>query len=287
MKNSLLLILASVSLSVWASPKVIYGEDNRRDVFQANPAYQKYAQATLARIDRNYGLKGWTFKKMWELNTSTLLQDGVCAEEAFSNQPTVAGCTAFLVSPKHIVTAGHCIGEQSCKVGLYYWLFDYQMPENGPFVNKKPKKNFVSCERIVKRVLDPKTHMDYTLIEIKQKVLNREPLKFRRSGKPSIGDELVVVGHPSGLPTKIADGAQIRDINDVFLTANLDTFGGNSGSPVINVNSGEVEGILVRGANDYVQDTEAGCKRSAHLSNEESYESATLITNIAELMDLN
>ena len=33
----------------------------------------------------------------------------------------------------------------------------------------------------MKRVLDPKTHMDYNLIEIKKEVLDREPLKFRIS----------------------------------------------------------------------------------------------------------
>ena len=67
MKNSLLLILASLSLFALTSLKVIYGEDNRWDVFQANPAYQKYAKSTLARIDRNYDLKRWTFNKLCKL----------------------------------------------------------------------------------------------------------------------------------------------------------------------------------------------------------------------------
>jgi hypothetical protein len=34
--------------------------------------------------------------------------------------------------------------------------------------------------------------------------------------------------------------------------ANLDTYGGNSGSPVFNATNHQVEGILVRGENDFV-----------------------------------
>ena len=63
---------------------------------------------------------------------------------------------------------------------------------------------------------------------------------------------MVVIGYPSGLPTKIADQAQVRtNKHRNFFVANLDTFGGNSGSPVINKSSGLVEGILVRGESDY------------------------------------
>ena len=39
---------------------------------------------------------------------------------------------------------------------------------------------------------------------------------------------------------------------DGYFVANLDTYGGNSGSAVFNATSGKVEGILVRGENDYV-----------------------------------
>ena len=39
--------------------------------------------------------------------------------------------------------------------------------------------------------------------------------------------------------------------DDTFMT-NLDTFGGNSGSPVYNAKTHKVEGILVRGERDYV-----------------------------------
>jgi hypothetical protein len=61
---------------------------------------------------------------------------------------------------------------------------------------------------------------------------------------------------------KIAPNASVR--SNVFVDyfgANLDAFGGNSGSPVFNENTGEVEGILVRGYQDY------GWNGSCYVSN--------------------
>ena len=45
----------------------------------------------------------------------------------------------------------------------------------------------------------------------------------------------------------------MRNINKPgYFVANLDTYGGNSGSAVFNAKTGVIEGILVRGENDYV-----------------------------------
>ena len=49
--------------------------------------------------------------------------------------------------------------------------------------------------------------------------------------------------------------------DEVFFSTNLDTFHVNSGSPVFNFETGVVEGILVRGALDYVFDAASNCSR--------------------------
>jgi hypothetical protein len=85
-------------------------------------------------------------------------------------------------------------------------------------------------------------------------VAGRRPLAVRSAGRVAKGQPLFVIGHPNGLPTKFADGAQVRgNAHKDFFVANLDTYGGNSGSPVFNAVSLEVEGILVRGENDFVR----------------------------------
>jgi hypothetical protein len=63
----------------------------------------------------------------------------------------------------------------------------------------------------------------------------------------------VVIGHPTGLPTKISpEGKITRNVEKYTFSANLDTFHGNSGSAVFDANTGVVEGILIQGRNDYV-----------------------------------
>jgi len=61
---------------------------------------------------------------------------------------------------------------------------------------------------------------------------------------------------------KYAAGAQVRDNqSDLYIVCNLDTYGGNSGSPVINDDDPhEIEGILVRGDTDFNQ--VGNCQRS-------------------------
>jgi V8-like Glu-specific endopeptidase len=55
------------------------------------------------------------------------------------------------------------------------------------------------------------------------------------------------------LPTKIDDGAQVRsNAPSGYFVATTDSYGGNSGSSVFNYDTGEVEGVLVRGEDDYV-----------------------------------
>ena len=57
----------------------------------------------------------------------------------------------------------------------------------------------------------------------------------------------------------MAAGANIRkSVHRNFFVANLDTYAGNSGSPVFNTDTGLIEGILVRGEQDFVF-TQAGC----------------------------
>ena len=65
---------------------------------------------------------------------------------------------------------------------------------------------------------------------------------------------------------KIASDAFVMNnqTNDPFFVTNLDTFGSNSGSPVINTTSYQVEGILVRGEVDYVLADDGSCVQVKH-----------------------
>ncbi len=239
---------------------VVYGEDNRKDVFEStNPSFIELSKSTAAMI-KGSNLKLLTNNEI-EITASTLQQRGICSKERFSQQISAANCSGFLVAEDKLVTAGHCIrSEADCM--NFKWVFDYRVEFSDQGTINVPKTSVYTCKKIISRSLDNVTKDDYAFIELDRKVTDRQPLKVRRGGKVEKGAPLVVIGHPTGLPTKIADGANVRTLQGKYFVANLDTYGGNSGSAVFNVETEEVEGILVRGETDYVLNSTLGCQVS-------------------------
>lgn len=283
MERLFLILLLVVSTSSIASTKVIYGDDNRVDVYESkNSMFVELSKSTAAMIP-NSAIKKTFGGKTYKIKSKTLAQRGICKSERFANQPTAANCSGFLVGDKYLVTAGHCIRRQSDCAGSH-WVFNYKMNNATDANLEVPSNDVYRCKKIISQTLDSRTKNDYSFIEL-DRVTDKRPLSFRKSGKIKKNEKLVVIGHPTGLPTKIADGAWVRSVNNVYLSANLDTYGGNSGSAVFNAVTGDVEGILVRGATDYV--SSGRCRVSNRISNTSGHgEDVTLITNIKELQNL-
>ena len=79
------------------------------------------------------------------------------------------------------------------------------------------------------------TGPDWAAVRIDRPVPNHRIVQIRRTGKISDNQTVHVIGHPTGLPMKFAGGAAVRDNQpSAFFVANLDTYGGHSGSPVFN-----------------------------------------------------
>lgn len=287
-KIIVLSVLASMSLSAFAgntSIDVIYGEDNRKDVFESkDSALVELSKSTAAMIGSE-NLKTSRAGEV-EISAQTLEERGICKKERFSQQIAAANCSGFLVAPDVLVTAGHCIkSDFDCQ--SYKWVFDFKVDHAEQGAVNVASSSVYSCKKIISRTLDQSTKDDYAVIQLDRKVTDRRPLTFRKKGKITTGSAIAVIGHPTGLPTKIADGANVRNLNTKFFQANLDTYGGNSGSAVFNVRTGEVEGILVRGENDYVYDSNLGCQVSNVCTNEGCRgEDVTYITNIDAIKNL-
>jgi len=89
-----------------------------------------------------------------------------------------------------------------------------------------------------------------------------EPVTAWDMSPVSKGAKVFVLGFPGGIPLKYAPGAEVRDSsNPSFFVANLDTFGGNSGSGVYDQTTKKLLGVLVRGEADYVHDQRKNCER--------------------------
>ena len=137
----------------------------------------------------------------------------------------------------------------------FSWMFDYT---NESDLSNVSADNVYGCGMVIAGEFTQ--NMDFALIKLDRKVVGRKPLKLADK-RVELGQKIFVMGHPSGLPLKYADGARVFETEDVYFSTNLDTFGGNSGSPVFNAETFEVAGILVRGDTDYVMSFEDNGER--------------------------
>ncbi len=263
-----LLLNGALSFAQDEDAKGIYGEDGRQDYFEAAPKLQALADSSVALIEKSdtrdafnwlglaaprTHLRGKTYGRQAEL----------CKEERFYKQKMSAFCSGSLVGPDLILTAGHCVTDETSCAGTEF-VFGFSIKEKGAKTPKNIAKSEVyGCKRLITRTQEARG-ADFALVQLDRPVVGHKPLKLNRS-KDLIarGTSLVIIGHPMGLPTKITVGAHVWDPNqNGYFTSDADTYGGNSGSPVLNATTGLIEGILVRGGKDFQVDWNSGCSRS-------------------------
>jgi hypothetical protein len=305
------LVLSTVFTCEEASSRVIYGEDHRVEVYEATSLQKKLAQsaATLIHVQdissdssrpgvvqiNQSSLKDWLSYRFTLKGSDNFFSKKVhkdlsigqtfCEGERFIDQPKVGLCSGFLIAPDLLVTAGHCAEiENFCSD--FKWVFGFE-------VNPKTKsagvdlsaEDVYGCSRVVSSSLTMPLGLDYAVVKLDRKVMNRVPVEIRTSGSIELYQQIFVIGSPSGLPLKVASGANVR-VNEhpMYFSANLDTFVGSSGSAVFSSSSGVVEGILVRGEEDFKYNAEKMCVE-ANRCNDDSCggEEVTRITAIPEV----
>ncbi len=241
-------------------PGVIYGDDNRQEVVDTSDTLMIERARSTAGMFSTSSLSAQS-NGDYKIIGKTLVERGWCPTERFSNQITSPVCTGFLVAADIIATAGHCVSKSTdCK--NYQWVFDHKLASNTDTTTVIAKNNVYKCKSIIATVNSSTSKDDYALLRLDRKVLDRPSLEIRKSGKISDGASLVLIGHPKGLPMKIADRAFVRSNSATkYFVANTDSYAGNSGSPVLDATTGIVEGILVRGESDYIT-TSTGCYAS-------------------------
>lgn len=262
MKKLFILLVAASGLinleaqaSLEVSPRVYYGEDDRELISslktQSDKFYVDQSRAVFAQVKKSeliptgdqYLIKVQSLAKTFNM----------CKNENFAYEPSVSSCTAFLVAPDIIMTAGHCVVDKDdCRKAA--WIMDYKFKDNLNIQGDKKllfkQSNIVTCAEVISS--KNSKMMDYAIIRLNKKVTDRQPLKIRTNGLIEKGEELHVIGHPLGMPKTLTTNVIVTKISEknVF-SASADAFGGNSGSPVINKATGLVEGILVRGESDF------------------------------------
>jgi V8-like Glu-specific endopeptidase len=241
-------------------PIAIYGSDDRVDYYEADLVYQRLANSTAALFrSRDVALDAGRGTASIDLGRTIRDKFNLQEGERYGDQPFGSFCSSFLAGEDLVVTAAHCFREYAPdETNISYkdtlFVFGYAVESAGRFPTEVPADNVFAFKELVSAGYD-KGGADYAVIRLDRKVpAERFPLAVNRGAAPAAGARLFTIGYPSGMPVKIAAGASVRRVHadKGFFVTDLDTFAGNSGSPVFNADTMLIEGVLTRGGTDYI-----------------------------------
>lgn len=246
---------------------IIFGSDDRCEV-GASSAYTLTARSVAAQIPNSKLIKS---EEGYKVSAATLGESvSLCEGERFAEQSTAAHCGAVLVASDLVLTAGHCVGQETC--ANYKFVFGYEVSGDANGINV-PEADVYGCAEVLSRSTGD---LDFALVRLDRSVNNRSIVAI--PAIPAVEDDidLTLFSHPSGLPLKVSASGYVtdarRDVADYF-TAKIDAFPGSSGAPVFNVKSGALAGVLVRGpAVSYVYDSAEQCYRAAVVPEDHTFE---------------
>jgi len=177
----------------------------------------------------------------------------LCSDQVYFDQPVIAHCSGFVVGSDLIATAGHCVDSDKDLAGIRI-VFGYRRTRrqnNFRVETDIPKRDVYGVLKVIDRKQDI-NGTDYAIVQVDRKITDHMALPLAFDQTLAQNDELYALGFPTGLPMKLTDQAFVRFVSpNGYFVSNLDTFSGNSGSPVLRAGSLTVVGILVRGGTDY------------------------------------
>jgi S1-C subfamily serine protease len=169
----------------------------------------------------------------------------LCPGEAFKDQPVLGTGTAIVTGKRQLLTAAHVF---AAPVDQYAVIFGFEiLNKKGAYKRIIPADSVYFPVNIVRQ----SQNLDIAVFTV-DRDMNTQPLKWSVQENLPVGEEIYMIGFPYGLPMKVAANASIVSNSDVFdFYAALDAFAGNSGSPVFDLKTNQVIGILVSGGVDF------------------------------------
>lgn len=229
----------------------IIGTDDRRDEYSEDVSDQlrELGRSTAMVIQNDIITTEVEGGKVRLLNQPLGQAYYMCPDETFWEQPVTGMCTAWLVAPDTVVTNGHCVTSQlDCQTKSF--VFDFSLKNIDDDLSMVPQENIVACKEVVAWDYTSNCDIDFAVIKLERPITDRPILEVRAPGEELKSDNLVIIGHPFGLPRKYATQGELLVNGSNTFTTTHDIFGGNSGSAIFDAESGEVQGLVSCGGSN-------------------------------------
>lgn len=192
--------------------------------------------------------------------------NALCRTEPFWDQPAVLerrdesyggfGYTAYLLDAETLLTCWH--GWEHMADEAQHAVFDYAI---GAPARTSDEPTSLPAERVYAihpyplgmpaRTSDSAPIVgDWVVLRLERPVTHLGPLAPTRFARPRRGRAVYALGHPRGLPLKLTDSARVLATDGATFRTDLDTYVGNSGSPVFDATTHSLVGLVVEGQKD-------------------------------------
>lgn len=205
--------------------------------------------------------------------------NALCPEEPFWEQPTVVerraeaygsfGYTGYLLDRDKVLTCWH--GWEHMAHEEQYAVFDYALAPGRPEPTLLPADRVLAVEPYPLRTAahesdDERIDTDWVVLRLGTPATHLASIPPPRFGRARRGRAAYALGHPRGLPLKLADHGVVLAVRGRTFRTDLDTCVGNSGSPVFDARTHALVGLVVEGQKDQ-GDFEPVPARGCYVSN--------------------